>query len=304
MLWLALFGLAHFFLVWWGDILFLYAVIGCIAFAFRGLEADPLIRLALILYGLGFAIMLLLSGSLLLFEWAGGASDVGTDAATIAGEIALYQGGYATILQHRLFDQWSYPLTSIGYNALETLPLMLLGTGLYKNGFLAGEWTQAEYRRWALRGIGGGGGGFVLLAGIGAANDYADSVMINIFTAWSLPFRLLMTLGYAAALILVIQRWSTTAIMTRVAAAGRAAFSNYLGTSIIMTSIFYGYGLGLFGQLGRAELYLFVPPMGAVMLLWSAPWLTRFHYGPLEWLWRSLARGRPQPFRKSPTTHF
>jgi uncharacterized protein len=65
-----------------------------------------------------------------------------------------------------------------------------------------------------------------------------------------------------------------------------------------MTTIFYGYGLGLYGGLPRAAVYLFVPPMWIFMLLWSKPWLDRFQYGPLEWLWRSLARGQRQPFNK------
>jgi uncharacterized protein len=84
----------------------------------------------------------------------------------------------------------------------------------------------------------------------------------------------------------------------RVAAAGRAAFTNYLGTSILMTTLFYGYGLGLFGTMGRAELWLVVFAMWALMLLWSKPWLDRMRYGPFEWLWRSLARGKLQPMRR------
>ena len=87
--------------------------------------------------------------------------------------------------------------------------------------------------------------------------------------------------------------------LARVAATGQTAFSNYLGTSVVMTTIFYGYGLNLFGEVGRWTLYLFCLGMWAVMLLWSKPWLERFRYGPLEWLWRSLARGALQPFRKS-----
>ncbi|MBA3834514.1 MAG: DUF418 domain-containing protein, partial [Sphingomonas sp.] len=87
----------------------------------------------------------------------------------------------------------------------------------------------------------------------------------------------------------------------RIAAAGRAAFTNYLGTSILMTGLFYGWGLGLYGSLGRAELYLVVFAMWALMLLWSKPWLDRFAYGPFEWLWRSLARWDVQPMRKRVT---
>ena len=77
------------------------------------------------------------------------------------------------------------------------------------------------------------------------------------------------------------------------------AFTNYLTTSIVMTSIFYGYGLGLFGSVGRAALYLFCFGMWAAILLWSKPWLDRFHYGPFEWLWRSLSRAQLQPMRRS-----
>ena len=76
------------------------------------------------------------------------------------------------------------------------------------------------------------------------------------------------------------------------------AFTNYLATSIVMTSIFYGYGLGLFGELSRIELWLPVLAVWALMLLWSKPWLERFHYGPLEWLWRSLSRMELQPMRR------
>ena len=86
--------------------------------------------------------------------------------------------------------------------------------------------------------------------------------------------------------------------MKRFAAVGRAAFSNYIGTSLVCTSIFYGWGLGLYGDVTRVEAWLVVPAVWALMLLWSKPWLERFRYGPFEWLWRSLARGRPQPMRR------
>ena len=87
-------------------------------------------------------------------------------------------------------------------------------------------------------------------------------------------------------------------LASRVVATGRAAFSNYLGTSILMTALFYGWGLGWFGSLSRAELWWVVIAMWVLMLAWSKPWLDRFHYGPLEWLWRGLARWRRQPMRK------
>ena len=88
------------------------------------------------------------------------------------------------------------------------------------------------------------------------------------------------------------------ALTGRIAAAGRAAFSNYLGTSVLMTGLFYGWGLGWFGTLGRVELIAVVVAGWAIMLLWSKPWLDRFRYGPLEWAWRSLTNGRVEPIRR------
>lgn len=85
--------------------------------------------------------------------------------------------------------------------------------------------------------------------------------------------------------------------MARIEAAGKAAFTNYLGTSVLMATLFYGYGFGLYGQLSRWQAYLVVLPVWAIMLLWSKPWLARFRYGPLEWAWRSLARGEMQKMR-------
>ena len=95
------------------------------------------------------------------------------------------------------------------------------------------------------------------------------------------PFRVLAVVGYAALVVLLVRPggWLTE----RVAAVGRAAFTNYIGTSILVTAIFDGWGLGLFGSVSRAAIYLVAPLVWLVMLAWSKPWLDRFQYGPLEW---------------------
>jgi uncharacterized protein len=105
-----------------------------------------------------------------------------------------------------------------------------------------------------------------------------------------------MAVGYAALIVLLSR--GNGALTQRIAAAGRCAFTNYLGTSIVASLVFYGWGLGLYGQVSRAEAWLLVPLVWMLMLLWSKPWLDRFNYGPFEWLWRSLARGKLQPMRK------
>jgi len=114
----------------------------------------------------------------------------------------------------------------------------------------------------------------------------------------SMPFDIVMTFGWAALILWLIRVAASDAVRARLAAAGRMAFTNYLTTSIAMTTTFYGYGLGLFGSVGRAALYLFCFGMWTAMLLWSKPWLDRFHYGPFEWLWRSLSRAKLQPMRR------
>jgi uncharacterized protein len=105
----------------------------------------------------------------------------------------------------------------------------------------------------------------------------------------------------AVACLIILATRKDGALVDRIAAAGRMAFSNYLGTSLVMTALFYGWGLGLYGKLGRMELLMVVVAGWALMLLWSKPWLARFRYGPLEWAWRSLTNWRMEPLRRIAT---
>ena len=88
------------------------------------------------------------------------------------------------------------------------------------------------------------------------------------------------------------------AIVDRFAAVGRTALSNYLAQSLVMTTVFYGYGLGLYGEVPRFWQQGFVAAFVAVQLLLSPWWLKHFRFGPAEWLWRSLAYGQRQPMRR------
>ncbi|MFC3784472.1 uncharacterized protein GGR90_000353 [Sphingopyxis italica] len=310
MAWLALFGLSHYFFIWWGDILFLYAAVGCIAFRFRAWEARRLIKWALALFTLGVVLTSLFFGAQLA---VGNAADnpaspmaetgreVRAEYAKIDGEVteelALYRGPYLPILSARL-DTAINPFVGVLMTMFETLPLMMLGMALFRNGFLTGAWAAADYRRTAWRWLPPGVLLTLLVGWLQWRSGFDYLVAVNAFMGWAGPGRLMMTVAYAALLILLIRRAAASAWIVRVAATGRAAFSNYLGTSIVMTTIFYGYGLGLFGDVDRWTLYLICAGMWAAMLLWSKPWLDRFLYGPLEWLWRSLARGKPQPMRQ------
>ncbi len=311
MFWLALFGLAHYFFVWFGDILFLYAAVGSIAFLFRNWAPRRLIKWALIIFGIGFLLWGVQFGGLQILQFF--ATQPGADAETVkmyreitsspdfdlnvANELALHRGSWWPIVADKL-DEWYTPFTLILQSITETLPLMMIGMAMKKNGFITGEWDRADYVRWAKKLVPLGMVLSVVLTAWVVAVQYDLITSLAVFIAWNAIPQLMLTIGYAALLIMLVQRFSGGAFIERVAAAGQAAFTNYLGTSIIMTTIFYGYGFGLFGYVGRIELWAFVIGAWAVMLLWSKPWLERFRYGPLEWLWRSLARLKIQPLAR------
>jgi uncharacterized protein len=312
MFWLALFGLIHFFFLWWGDILFLYAAIGCLAYPFRHAAAPSLIKWALGIYAAGFLIWSVLMGSLFLLQVMTSAPDAdaqvlasyqemldgfGFTTSAVAKDLAVYGGSYTDIANHKLRTMAFQPIAMVFQSAFETLPLMMLGMAMMKNGFLLGKMPRAAYRRWALWTILPGAIIYTLIGLTAYYSGFDPIILVNANLAWTLVPRMMMTIGYAALLVVLIQQYSHSGFIRRVASAGRAAFTNYLGTSVIMCSIFYGWGLGLYGEFGRAQLWLFIIGVWAIMLLWSQPWLIRNRYGPLEWLWRTLARGQVQPMR-------
>ena len=142
------------------------------------------------------------------------------------------------------------------------------------------------------------GGGISLALGLWVKSiGFTYYGMLAVFVGWSAIPQLLMVIGLAALMVVYSPGW-TGWLADRVRAAGRAAFTNYLGTSILMIFVFQGWGLGLFGELNRPQLYGVTALACAVMLLWSKPWLDRFRYGPLEWLWRCLTYRQMFPLKR------
>ena len=311
MAWLLLFGLAHFFFIWEGDILSLYAVVGLVAYLFRRKAPRSLLKWSLGLFAVSIFLTLLSSVSPLILQaaasapgadaevirqWQAVQAQFAPDAARLAAETALYQGSYSGILAEQLGD-WAHPIVAVLMFGPETLALMLLGMWGLRSGFVSGDWQPARYRKVALICLAIALPAHILLALAAYSSGFAPAVSLATSLGGGAVFHPLMTFGYAAILVL-LARGATGALAARIAAVGRAAFTNYLGTSILATFIFYGWGLGLFATIGRAELYLFVAGFWLLMLAWSKPWLDRFRFGPFEWLWRSLARWQPQPMRR------
>ena len=218
-------------------------------------------------------------------------------AAKDAEETRIALGPVGERAKYMLTERGSDPFAdSLGYG-FQTLALMLFGMAGYRSGFLTGDWAVARYRRIALSTLTIGGLVTLSLGLWVASTNFYIPLIFFAFLAIGGPIQLAMAFGYASLIILLSRGGG--ALTDRVAAVGRAAFTNYLGTSIVAALIYYGDGLRLFGKVSRFEAWLVVPLVWAIMLLWSKPWLDRFAYGPLEWLWRSLARLQLQPLRKA-----
>ncbi|MDB5697714.1 MAG: hypothetical protein JWN69_518 [Alphaproteobacteria bacterium] len=301
MAWLLLFGLVHYYFIWHGDILTLYAQIGIVAWFLHASSPRTLVHLSVALVLLQFLLfaMLAIPGFDLFADPQSPARQAAPEpagAGRIVEALALYRGAYRGILNYQFTDGLNGPLVALLLAGAETLAYMLLGMAALKTGFLTGSWSNRRYWRVALAGVGFGIPTTSLLAAALIHEQFSSQAIIALHLAAATLLRPIMIFATAALIILATRGGGM--LTDRIAAAGRTAFTNYLGTSILMTSLFYGYGLGLFGRLSRAELWLVVLPTWALMLLWSKPWLERYRYGPFEWLWRSLARGRPQPMRK------
>ncbi|MBA3525337.1 MAG: DUF418 domain-containing protein [Sphingomonas sp.] len=297
---LLLFGLAHFYLLWWGDILAQYALIGMVAFMFRKLRTRALLTW-------GVALLLLHSVPSAVFS----TTELRAQETQRSGEVSKPQSlspqllaedaaAHETIAAHTLHSLSEYPsrpFTLALALLVETLGLMLLGMAAYRSRFLAGEWDDRSYRQVAIWGIGSG----LLVAAVSlylvVQSGFAPAYFNAARNGWTVPLRAPMALGYAALTIMLFRRPS--ALRDRFAAVGRAAFTNYLGCTLIGVAVFFGFAGDLYGDVSRGQAWLLVPPVWALMLLWSKPWLDRFNYGPFEWAWRSLARGQLQPMRRS-----
>ncbi len=294
--WLFAIGLVHAYLIWWGDILSHYALVGAAAFLFRELSVRSLILVGAMLVGVQLLVGALIGLAVFSSGGSGLAGVFGTPPRVeLAAELTALRGTLAQGIAYRAATNTN-PLQLLMATGAETLGYMLWGMAALRSGLLTGAWERARYRRWAITSLAIGWPLYAALAWVTVARAFDWRLIALESLALSTPVRPVLIVGYACLVILAMRPggWLTD----RIAAVGRAAFTNYLGTSVLMTAVFYGWGLGLFGRVGRAEMYVLVPLAWGLMLWWSKPWLDRYRHGPLEWLWRSLARLKLQPLRQ------
>jgi len=310
---LLVFGCAHYYVLWWGDILVNYALVGMIAYFFWRLKPQLLLLAAAVSLGLFYVpqfVQILPQVAMVERGLAPGApADLHAKAeallkkvtpADTPADIERDKREHDSIRAHisasTSGDAALGPWRSVPGYGLETLGFMLIGIAGLKSGFLAGAWSRRSYATIAAGCLGVDWLAHAWAAYLTVRDDFSLLTLFPWTRLYVAPLHAVGAIGYAALIMLAFGKRS--AIAERFAAVGRAAFTNYLGSTLVGTLLFYGTFGGLYGQLSRGQAWLVVPFVWAFMLLWSKPWLDRYNYGPFEWAWRSLSRWRPQPMRK------
>lgn len=320
--WLLIFGLLHFVLLFSGDVLTLYAMSGFFLLPMLHWSARRQLWAGLAWYLAGTLLMCAAMASPAMLEaspqlqaesalrWHALDHAWQDNVAEADRELQVVQSGsFAAIIQFRVAEHLGALLQTPWLAVMETIPMMLIGIALYRMGFFARPLTgpptgqstgQPTRQRHLLAWLGLIGGALATLPlGLWVMAERFPPFLndLAMFGLSAFP-RLPMVIGAAALLV-----WLTPAVQDswlggRVIAVGRMAFSNYIGTSLVMVLLFQVWAVDRFGALHRIDLLGYVGMGWLLMLGWSEPWLRRCRHGPLEWLWRCLTYGKLLPFRR------
>lgn len=324
LLWLLVFGLAHgYLLLWTGEILYNYALMGFIVFVFRNMAPRKLVITAAILLSIGslwnYAEH---RGNVQLVEAAGHARAI-RDAG---GELSFEQvgtlhawetiehmrsdeyveaynekmhGGYFSLVAHLapITTEWNMN-DPYRYDLWDILSMMLLGIALFKWDVLSARRSYRFYGTMAALGY---------LIGLPVNYYETHLIMSNDFSflAFSQSFitydlgRVGMAIGHIGLIMIFCKLPYATWLKNRLGAAGKMALTNYIMHSVICMFVFTGAGFSLFGKLQRYELLYVVFSIWIFQLIVSPIWLKYFNFGPLEWVWRNLSYGTRHPLRKT-----
>jgi uncharacterized protein len=296
--WLLLIGLLHAHLLWYGDILYYYALAGLVAYLFRKLPPWLLLALGLVSVSITFGISMLFGWLLVegVFPPESVAEFWTPPPEAVNEELAAYRGGWLDQMGHRvptaIFFETFLLVIAIGWR---TGGIMLIGMALYKLGVFSAARSKGFYA--ALVAIGALVGIPLVMYGAHRNIEANWGVKYSFYFGASYNFwaSILVALGWVGLVMLVCKAKALRPITRPFAAAGQMALTNYLMQTIICTTIFYGHGFGRFGDFSRLEQLLTVLAVWAFQLVVSPIWLRYFRFGPFEWLWRSLTYLKRQP---------
>lgn len=316
--WLLLFGLLHAYLLWDGDILVSYALCGFVLYPFRRLRPRTQIVLGVLVFlsqvplatGLGLLELRLQQitgpdndrGTEDQREWRRALEEEMFPSRDIDEEIARHHQGYSAQLRRRAEDNLSGEMGGfLFWSGPRAGGLMLIGMGLMQLGVFAAVRSFRFYTTLAVL-------GYLLglpLVGYGIRDMTNHDFDVLHQYLWSGHFNylgsLFVALGHVGVVMLLCKAALLGWLTTGLAAVGRMALTNYLMQSILCTTLFEGWGFGLFGLLDRTQLLGVAAAIWLLQLALSSVWLRYFRFGPMEWLWRSLTYWRKYPLLALPT---
>lgn len=294
---LALIGIGHVLLLWWGDILWSYALAGAGLLLFRRQRGSRVLLWA-------FALALIPQ---LVFSLPRVAKAIEpilakpADFDAYRAQLLAAMTGHDRRLLTQLHLQQVY--YHVGRFWVPYIP------GLWGH-FLIGYWAGTQrlfqrlpdslplFRKLAAWGLGLGLAGSSLSAVrylLGLRKIVLPEAVGVLLSVLAELGTMLLACGYAAAVVLLLQRAAWRRVLLLLAPVGQMALTTYLMQSLLCTFLFYGWGLGLIGRVRASHLVPITLAVFVFQILFAHAWLARFRFGPLEWLWRSLTYGRLQP---------
>jgi uncharacterized protein len=299
---LALFGLIHGILIWWGDILLSYAIAGALLLLFRNRRQKTLLWWAGSIFAApplvitGFYVAYLLG-----FHPPGMGDGKPFDVSKIQPIIQIYSHGTVPQILRENWVIWKKELPALGFSVY-ALFLFLLGMWVWRSGIIQ---RMDEYKpllkrvcAWCLP-IGIAANAFVVIVPILFPRTPGKPSFIGYLTnLLFFPSAHLLSAGYAAGLAVLIQNPSWLRRLTPFAAVGRMALTDYLSQSVICTLFYYNYTTGLYGRVGPAVGLIPTVLLYSAQVVFSNWWLSRYRFGPMEWLWRGLTYGKFPAMRK------
>jgi uncharacterized protein len=308
---LLLIGLAHATLLWFGDVLVSYALMGVLLLALRGVPRVWLVILAVLAYLVPIMLLGLVTLGVELLrvspdhaaEMADNMQNAYAHYATLR-EAALHNyatGGFITVLEQRISDHLNGSISLVIGMLPSIVAAFLLGRVIWLRGILQHPEQHQPLLRWLSTwglaiGVALGAAFGTMVLHYGMAEISPEMFSAQALLTVSAPF---LSFGYMAVIVRLMQSPTWQRRLTPLAAVGRMALSNYILQTVICTTIFYGYGLGLFGKVGPAAGLGLVVLIYACQIPLSMLWLRRFRFGPLEWVWRTLTYMRWQPMLRT-----
>jgi uncharacterized protein len=297
-------GYVHAYLFWVGDVLVTYALCGMLIYPLRRLRWGWLVVIALVLFCIGAGLSV--TAGLTAPEWpADNRADMlesfAPTAEKIERTVQLHREGGLELLAKRAGESFFMQTFLYWFSFVwRDSAMMLLGMAFFKLGLLSGRRSRRTYAVLAVVGL---VAGLFLVRQSLIDREAVDWEVFHTFfisSEYNSGGAALVAIGYLGVLSLLIKSFG---IWRPLAAVGRMALTNYLTHTLVFTTIMSGPIIGtgwtgLHGRFSRLEQLGMVALMWTVQLIVSPWWMKRFHFGPAEWVWRSLTYGKRQPFRR------